>query len=59
MAVYYAEIEYTTTFTVRFEIDDDLEPTNEDVMEAAAYVDNHLDSWVSKETVLHIEKDVE
>jgi len=32
MAVYYAEIEYTTSLMVRFELPDDVEPTDEDVM---------------------------
>lgn len=57
MAVYYAEIEYTTTLLVRFELDDDLEPTEEDALEAAAYVDNHRDSLISDEKVIYIEKD--
>lgn len=57
MAVYYAEIEYVTTLTVRFELDDDLEPTEEDAFDAAAYVDNHRDSWISDEKVNYIEKD--
>lgn len=57
MAVYYAEIEYTTTLLVRFELDDDLEPTNEDALEAASYVDNHRDSWITEEKVIFIEKD--
>lgn len=57
MAVYYAEIEYVTTLTVRFELDDDLEPTEEDALDAAAYVDNHRDSWTSDEKVNYIEKD--
>jgi hypothetical protein len=55
MAVYIAELEYTTVLTVRIVIDDDLEPTDEDVLEAAGYVDNHLDSWVSEGTVNSIE----
>jgi hypothetical protein len=57
MAVYYAEIQYTTTLTVRFELPDDLEATEEDVFEAAAYVDNHRGDWISDGTVLYIEKD--
>lgn len=57
MAVYYAEIEYTTTLLVRFELDDDLEPTEEDALEAAAYIDNHRDSLISDEKVIYIEKD--
>lgn len=57
MAVYYAEIEYTTTLLVRFELDDDLEPTEEDALDAAAYVDNHRDSLISDEKVIYIEKD--
>ena len=57
MAVYYAEIEYTTTLLVRFELDDDLEPTEEDALEAAAYVDNHRDSLISDEKVIYIEKE--
>lgn len=57
MAVYYAEIECTTTPLVRFELDDDLEPTNEDAIEATSYVNNHLDSWISNETVNYIEKE--
>ena len=57
MAVYYAEIEYTTTLLVRFELDDDLEPTNEDALEAASYVDNHRDSWITEEKVIFIEKE--
>jgi hypothetical protein len=55
MAVYIAELEYTTVLTIRVVIDDDQEPTDEDVLESAAYVDNHLDSWVSEETVTSIE----
>jgi hypothetical protein len=57
MAVYYADIEYTTTLTVRFELPDDVEPTDEDAMEAASYTDNHCDSHVSGERVVCIEKD--
>lgn len=57
MAVYYAEIEYTTTLLVRFELDDDLEPTEEDALEAAACVDNHRDSLISDEKVIYIEKE--
>lgn len=57
MAVYYAEIEYITTLTVRFELPDDLEATKEDVFEAAAYVDNHCDTIISDGTILYIEKD--
>jgi hypothetical protein len=57
MAIYYAEIEYTTTLTVRFELPDDVEPTDEDAMEAASYVDNHRDSHISDERVVYIEKD--
>lgn len=57
MAVYYAEIEYTTTLLVRFELDDDLQPTNEDALEAASYVDNHRDSWITEEKVIYIEKE--
>lgn len=57
MAIYYAEIEYTTTLLVRFELDDDLEPTDEDAFEAASYVENHRDSQVSEEKVNYIEKD--
>lgn len=57
MAIYYAELEYITTLTVRFELDDDLEPTDEDVMYAAGYVENHVDSIVGAEKILYIEKD--
>jgi len=57
MAVYYAEIEYTTTLLVRFELDDDVEPTHEDALEAASYVENHRDSVVTDEIVNYIEKD--
>jgi hypothetical protein len=55
MAVYIAELEYTTVLTIRVVIDDDQEPTDKDVLESAAYVDNHLDSWVSEETITSIE----
>lgn len=57
MAVYYAEIEYTTTLLVRFELDDDLEPTEEDALEAAGYTDNHRSCSISDEKVNYIEKD--
>jgi hypothetical protein len=57
MAVYYAEIEYTTTLLVRFEMPESEEPTEEDALEAAAYVDNHRDSWTTNEKVNFIEKD--
>ena len=57
MAVYYAELEYTTTLLVRFELDDDLEPTEEDALEAAGYVQNHCDSLIGEEKVNFIEKD--
>jgi hypothetical protein len=57
MAVYYAEIQCLTTLTVRFELDDDVEPTDEDALDAAGYVDNHRDSWISEETVNYIKKD--
>jgi hypothetical protein len=57
MAVYHAELEYTTTLLVRFELDDDLEPTDEDALEAASYVDNHRDCLISEEKVNFIEKD--
>lgn len=56
MAVYYAELEYTTTLLVRFELDD-LEPTEEDALEAAGYVQNHRDSLIGEEKVNFIEKD--
>lgn len=57
MAVYYAELEYITSLTVRFELDDDLEPTEQDVVNAAMYVENHIDSLVGEEKILYIEKD--
>lgn len=57
MAVYYAEIEYLTTLLVRFEMPDCEEPTEEDALDAAAYVDNHRDSLISDEKVIYIEKD--
>ena len=57
MAVYYAEIEYMTTLTVRFELPDGVEPTDEDVMDAASYVDNHCGEWVSDERIIIIEKE--
>ena len=57
MAVYYAEIEYTTTLLVRFEMPDGEEPTEEDALEAAGYVDNHRDSLIGEEKVNFIEKD--
>lgn len=57
MAVYYAELECTTVLTVKFEIDDDLEPDEEDALEAARYVQNHLDSYIVNETINYIKKD--
>lgn len=57
MAVYYAELEYTTVLTVKIEIYDDLEPTEEDVLEAASYSQNHMDSYTINETINYIEKD--
>lgn len=57
MAVYYAEIEYVTTLLVRFEMPEGEEPTEEDALDAAAYVDNHRDSSISEEKVNYIEKD--
>ena len=57
MAVYYAEIEYTTTLLVRFEMPNGEEPTHEDALEAASYVENHRDSVVTDEIVNYIEKD--
>ena len=55
MAVYYAEIEYMTTLTVRFELPDGVEPTDEDVMDAASYVDNHhgKDGWFDDPSGIH------
>ncbi len=57
MAVYYAEIEYTTTLLVRFDFPDGETPTDEDVMYAAGYVDNRRDSYITEEKVNYIEKD--
>jgi hypothetical protein len=57
VAVYYAEIEYTTTMIVRFVMPDGEEPTEDDALEAAGYVDNHRDCIISNEIVNYIEKD--
>lgn len=57
MTVYYAEIERTDVLVVRFELPDGEEPTDEDVMDAAAYVDNHVDTIVGPELVVLIEKE--
>lgn len=56
MAIYYAEITYETVLTVRFELDDELIPTDDDALNASAYVDNHLDSYIINEQVNNIEK---
>jgi hypothetical protein len=57
MTIYYAEIEYTTTLLVRFEMPGDETPTSEDALEAVGDPENHRDSLVGHEVVNWIEED--
>lgn len=55
MATWYAEIERTDVLIVEFDFSDGEIPTDEDVMYAAGYVDNHRDTLVGEEKVIVIE----
>jgi hypothetical protein len=57
MSTYYAEIQYTTTLIVRLEMTDGISPTSEDVYEAASYMTNHLDEYITDKRINHIEED--
>jgi hypothetical protein len=57
MAKWYAEIERTDILVIEFDFPDGETPTDEDVMYAAGYVDNHRDTLVGEEKVIYIEKD--
>ena len=53
-----AAIETTATTWVKV-VTDGERPTDEDVMDAAAYVDNHLDSVVDGDHIVDIQPDIE
>lgn len=52
MATWYAEIERTDILMIEFDFPDGETPTDEDVMYAAGYVDNHRDTLVGEEKVI-------
>lgn len=57
MAKWTAEIERTDILIVEFDHPDGETPTEDDVMNAAAYVDNHKDTLVGEEKVIYIGED--
>ena len=57
MAIWYAEIERTDVLVIRFEFPDGETPTDDDVYDAACYVDNHVDTLVGEEVVISKELD--
>lgn len=57
MARWRAEIERTDVLVVEFDFPVGEIPTDEDIMYAAGYVDNHRDTLVGEEKVIFIEKD--
>jgi hypothetical protein len=59
MTTWYADIERTDVLTIKFEFPDGETPTDEDIMDAAGYIDNHLDTIVGEETVIYKEKEDE
>lgn len=56
MAKWYAEIERTDILVIEFDFPDGETPTDEDVMYATGYVDNHRETLVGEEKVIYIEK---
>jgi hypothetical protein len=59
MAIYWAEIERTDILIIKFEFPDGETPSSADVLDAASYVDNHINNIVGSETVICCEKDIE
>jgi hypothetical protein len=55
MAVYYAEVEYTTTLFVRVETDDEEEPNDEAIWDAVSDWQNHRDEHTRDQKILSIE----
>lgn len=49
MAKYRAEISCMSILTIEFECDGI--PTVDDALDAASYVENHVDTWTSEEVV--------
>lgn len=56
MAVYLATIESMVTLVVQIETDGD-RPTDDEILEAACYVENHMDSIIGFEHVTSCEMD--
>jgi hypothetical protein len=54
--VWVAAIESTVVGYVRVTTEGDEPPTEDDVFEAARYVDNHLDTIIGEEDIVSIEE---